>query len=315
MTRTIPIGITARNEARNILPLLDSLRAAVCGAEKELECRYTLHVLLNDNDDETPQLLAGMPDVETWDTHGGIVEAQRRLAERYGQEAPFLVFSDADILVDPPALLEISRVMLECPEVEVAYAEKYPLPPERRTLLARALYFYNLREGYQTRRHYFNGQFFAVRHWRIPHAAELQWDPARDTPFLNLTAGIRCDDIYLSRNALRRAGPEAIRCLPAGIRYHPPETLYGMFRRYQKMRLELERLDCYFPATHATHERWGRRRLDAGMLWRAPLKEKLYYATFRAALVLCQAAYYGQRAWYTHVSKRPCETWSPMRER
>ena len=108
-----------------------------------------------------------------------------------------MVFSDADILVEPEALLEVSRAMLIDPGLEVAYAEKYPLPPVRKTWLARAIYLYNLREGYQTTRHYYNGQFFAIRRWRIPKPEELHWDRQLDTPFLDLTAGIRTDGIYL----------------------------------------------------------------------------------------------------------------------
>ena len=309
----IPIGVTARDEARNIEKLLASLRVAVARASSELGCTYRLHVLLNDNRDHTPQLLAGCDDVTVWHTSGGIVEAQRVLVDRCAG-APFLVFSDADILVDPEALLEISRVMLACPEVEVAYAEKYPIPPLRRTPLARALYLYNLREGYQTTRHYLNGQFFALRSWHIPKPGELRWDPRQDSPFLNLAAGIRTDDTYLSREVLSRAGPEAIRCLPAGIRYRPPETLRGMFRKYQRMRLELERLDCYFPKMDKAHRRWGRRRKDAARLAAAPISERLYYGLFQAALWLCRAAYRAQKLYFTYVSSHPCPTWDPVVE-
>lgn len=208
----IPIGITARNEAKNILTLLDSLRVAIARAATELDCSYELHLLLNDNDDDTLKLVAGMADVKIWHTCGGLVEAQRVLALQR-EVATFLIFSDADIFVGPDAVLEVSRAMLGDPHLEVAYAEKHPIEPLRRTLLARALYLYNLREGYQTTRHYFNGQFFAIRHWRIPKAEELHWDPALDNGFLHLSSGIRCDDIYLSRELLRRSGPEAMRCV------------------------------------------------------------------------------------------------------
>ena len=310
---TIPIGVTARNEAKNILALLESLRAAIARASSDLGCRYEIHVLLNDNDDNTPDLLRGAG-IRIWNTYGGIVEAQRKLAESFGSEAPFLVFSDADILIEPDALLEVSRAMLCSPEVEVAYAEKYPIPPLRRTPLARALYFYNLREGYQTTRHYFNGQFFAIRRWNIPRRESLAWDRALDNRFLNLEAGIRLDDIYLSRDLLNRVGPEGIRCVAAGIRYHAPQTLWGMFRRYQRMKLEIERLNCYFPATGSTHRKFGRRRLDTGQLRRAPVSEKLYYGLFRLALILCQIAYFAQKTWYTHVARTPCPTWSPVKE-
>jgi hypothetical protein len=310
----IPIGITARNEAKNILALLDSLRAAIARASAELGLSYELHLLLNDNKDDTPKLVSGMADVKVWHTYGGLVEAQRLLAQQ-SAGAPFLIFSDADIQVSPDALLEVTRAMLRDPQIEVAYAEKYPIEPLRETLLARALYFYNLREGYQTTRHYFNGQFFAIRHWEIPKAEELHWDPASDNRFLHLSSGIRCDDIYLSRELLCRFGPEAIRCVTGGgIRYRPPETLRGMFRKYQRMRLELLRLDCFFPPTREVHRRWGRRRVDLKRLAGAPPREQLYYALFWLALGVCKLAYHAQRIYFSYFASSPCPTWSPVTE-
>ncbi len=311
---TVPIGVTARNEAQNIVALLTSLRVAVARATAELRCRYQIHVLLNDNRDHTPELLAAFTDITVWLTVGGLVEAQRALVDHCGKTAPFLVFSDADILVHPDALLEVSRAMLRDPALEVAYAEKCPLPPLRRTPLARALYLYNLREGYQTRRHYCNGQFFAIRRWRIPRPDQLRWDPRLDTPFLHLAAGIRTDDMYLSREILSRCGPDAIRCLPSAIQYRPPETLRGMFRKYQRMRLELERLDLYFPDLRNAHTKWGRRGTSSSKLAEAPLCERLYYSLFRGALLLCRVAYRAQKFYYTHLSSRPCPTWAPVFE-
>lgn len=310
---TIPIGITARNEAANILALLASLRVSAVRAAEALGLTYEIHVLLNDNEDDTPALLAGEQDVAIRHTRGGLVEAQRALVAAR-PAAPFLIFSDADILIHPDTITEISAAMCAHPEVEIAYAEKYPIEPKRTTFLARALYLYNLNEGYQTRRNYCNGQCFAIRHWKIPTAAELRWDPARDNPFLHLAAGIRTDDIYLSRELLRRAGPGAFHCAPAGIRYRPPETLRGMFRKYQRMRLEIERLHCYFPATETTHSRWGRRRVDLTNLRRAPLAEQCYYLLFQSALLLCKFAYHSQRLYYTYLSNRPCPTWLPVQE-
>lgn len=295
------------------MALLASLRAAVARAEQSLAVEYEIHLLLNDNDDHTPSLLAGESGIEIWNTRGGIVEAQRALASaRPG--APFLIYTDADILIHPDTITELTAALLTRPEVEIAYAEKYPIEPRRRTLLARALYLYNLHEGYQTRRNYCNGQCFAIRHWHIPTPAELNWDRRADNPFLHLTAGIRADDIFLSRDLLRRSGPQAFYCTPSGIQYRPPETLRGMFRKYQRMRLEIERLHIFFPASEAVHSRWGRRVVDRSRLAQAPLTQKLYYALFQAALMLCKMAYHAQRIYYTHISRTPCPTWLPVSE-
>lgn len=309
----IPIGITARNEAANILALLASLRAAVRHAELALLVEYELHLLLNDNDDHTAALLTGDAGIQIWNTRGGIVEAQRALAAAR-PAAPFLIFTDADILIHPHTIAELTATLLTRPEVEIAYAEKFPLQPRRRSPLARALYLYNLHEGYQTRRNYCNGQCFAIRRWHIPRPSELTWNPRADNPFLHLAAGIRTDDIFLSRDLLRRAGPNAFHCTPAGIQYRPPETLRGMFRKYQRMRLEIERLHHFFPASAAVHSRWGRRSVDISLLAGAPLSQKACYGIFQAALLLCKAAYHAQRLYYTYISRTPCPTWLPVTE-
>jgi hypothetical protein len=123
------------------------------------------------------------------------------------------------------------------------------------------------------------------------------------------------DDIYLSREVFSRLGPDAIRCVPGGgIQYRPPETLRGMFRKYQRMRLEIERIHCFFPPSRAVHQRWGRRRLDRGRLAAAPLREKLYYGLFWLALCLCKLAYHAQKFYYTSLSHRDCPTWAPVVE-
>lgn len=309
----IPIGITARNEAANILTLLKSLRTSIARATAVLGAAYEIHVLLNDNEDHTPALLAAEPDLTIWHTRGGLVEAQRALVTAR-PAAPFLIFTDADILLHPETITELTAAMQSRPATGIAYAEKYPLPPLRRTPLARALYLYNRNDGYQTRRNYCNGQCFAIRHWNIPTPAELHWDSAADNPFLHLAAGIRADDIFLSRDLLRRAGPGAFHCTPAGIQYRPPETLQGMFRKYQRMCLEIERLHHFFPESAPAHRRWGRRAPDRQRLAAAPLSEKLYYGLFQAALLLCKLAYHAQRRYYMHFSSRPCPTWLPVRE-
>jgi hypothetical protein len=310
---TIPIGITARNEAANIRSLLASLRTSVAAAESALPVRFELHLLLNDNEDDTERLLAGQPGLTIWHTRGGLVEAQRTLVNAR-PNAPFLIFADADIRIHPATITELTQALLTNPAIQIAYAEKTPLPPLRRSPLARALYLYNLREGYQTRRNYCNGQCFAIRRWHIPSPATLRWDPGADNRFLNLAAGIRTDDIYLSRELLQRAGPDAFFCAPSAIAYRPPETLRGMFRKYQRMRLEIERLHHYFPQTRPAHDRWGRRRPDRSLLAAAPLHEKAYYLLFQSALLLCKAGYLAQRLWYSRFAATPCPTWLPVEE-
>ena len=127
---------------------------------------YHLYIVLNGTTDHSEEVLAAYPEVKIMKTEAGLVEAQRAFAANHA-EAPFIIFSDADILLDIEAVFELTKTMIENPELPAAYAEKVPLRPHRKTFLAEALYRYNLYNGYQSVRHYLNGQFFAIRKWQL----------------------------------------------------------------------------------------------------------------------------------------------------
>ncbi len=306
----IPIGVTAKNEAANILQLLSSLRRSVAFAESLLNVRYEIIVILNDNSDHTPELLSHEV---VWTSTGGIVEAQRILAEKR-RDSNFVIFSDADILISQNAIYEISKAFIENPKLSISYVEKIPLQPQRKTLLAQSLYLYNLNNGYQSKRHYLNGQLFGIRNWNIPRASRLQWVASKNSSFLNLEAGIRCDDIFLSRQCLSEQGPQGIQLVDGHILYRPPETLTGMFRKYQRMTLEIERLNIFFPDSILTHSQYGKRRFVFAELKQRPLREKLFYVLFVAALYLCKSIYWIQKKYYSNLAKTPYETWKPILE-
>lgn len=309
----IPIGVTAKNEAQNLPKLLESLRASIKCAHEKLSTEFEIHVLLNDNSDHSEQILSTEADVHIWHTFGGLVEAQRFFRELKA-DSLFLIFCDADIVLDQNCIYELVSSLLEKSELQVTYAEKIPLKPKKSTVLSRALYIYNLNNGYQTHRHYFNGQLFAIRNWYIPKVNELKWDEELDNHFLNLKAGIRCDDIYLSRYALLNYGPESIFCTSAAIRYRPPETLQGMYRKFQRMCLEIERLNCYFPETLAVHKTWGQRKLQRKTILSKPALEIFYYAVFLLSLYLCKTFYQFEKFYFSHLSSTDCPTWKPVLE-
>lgn len=309
----IPVGVTAKNEAKNLPRLIESLKRATDLATAELGVQFEIHVLLNDNSDESEQLLNRYSFVEVWHTTGGLVEAQR-FFKKLKHDAPFLIFSDADIILERNCITEICKEMLNHEFVQVAYSEKYPLRPKRPSLLAKALYLYNLNNGYQDRRNYFNGQLFAIRNWNIPERQTLKWRSDENDNFLNLDAGIRCDDIFISRDLLKRFGAKSIVCTNSAIWYRPPETLQGMYRKYQRMKLEIERLNCFFPETVKTHNDLGRRQLQKNLILDRPIVEIGYYGLFLIGLYLCKAGYELEKFYYRHLSNQYCPTWNPVLE-
>jgi hypothetical protein len=309
----IPVAVTARNEENTIAACLQALRRAIAYAEDRLPLRFALAAVLNDCTDRTEERARAVPGVEILHSTGGKIEAQRSAV----RPAPFVVFADADIHVEENVLCELSRVLLDDSAVQVAYPSKVPLRPRSRSLLAEALYVYNLRDGFQTPRRYFNGKCFAIRAWSAPTLAELAPRLAvlpRDN-FYQFHAGLRVDDIYLSRLILERHGPGAIREVPgATIYFRPPETLVGMYRYCKRMRMEIERLDVLFPELRAVHALHGRRAVDRAALRRAPPRERFLWRYFHAALGLCRAWYRIERFFYRRLARGSCPTWNPITE-
>jgi glycosyltransferase involved in cell wall biosynthesis len=287
MSQTIPVTVVARNEERTIGACLDSLLASAHAAQARLAVRFEFVAVLDDCSDGTRAVVERFREVRCLDSTGGKVEGQRRA---FVDEAPFQIFSDADILLEEEALFGLSQAMLEDGALLAAFPRLRPLPPRRRTPLAWALHVYNLRRGFSSQRTWFNGKLFALRGVRLPSRDEVL-ARARDLPtsrFYDFEAGLLADDILLSRRVLLRGGPAALRETAGCIRYRAPETLRGMYRYYRRLRRELERTDALFPETREVHEKFGRRQAD--LLAASPLREQAAYALFRCALLACRAA-------------------------
>jgi glycosyltransferase involved in cell wall biosynthesis len=312
----IPVIVAARDEARALGRTLEALLAACAHAEAHGSRTYALRVVLDDTTDGSASIVRAHAAIELRESHGGKVEAQRAgLREQDGARPDFAIFCDADVRPSVDALLALSTLLDERPEVQVATCPLRPLPPRRRTPLALALHTYNARRGFSSSRTWFNGKLFAIRAWDVPERAALQGRIARlaADPFYDFAAGLTVDDIYLSRMTVLVHGAGAIAETAAGeVAFRAPETLRGMNRYYRRMRRELERLDLLFPETAGVHRRVGRRTPD--LLRSAPVVEKVHYALFATALAACRLAYVTERAWIRRVRRAPRAAWPPVEE-
>src|SRR4030095_1117802 len=106
MKSRIQIGITARNEEVTIGETLSSLLTAIHRAENETPFLFDPVVILDDCADRTGEIARGLG-VRTLASTGGIVEAQQHLAGA----KQFVVFCDADIFIEQPALVALCRPM------------------------------------------------------------------------------------------------------------------------------------------------------------------------------------------------------------
>lgn len=305
----IPVTVAAKNEGQALGPCLDALLASVhYAADRGVE--LDVLVVLDDCTDDT-EVVARARGVRTVRSSGGKVEAQRA-GLRVG---PFAVFVDADVLVTPPTLLALVETMLARPEVEVASPRRVPLPPVARGWLARALHVYNRERGFSSQRTWFNGKCFAIRRWEVPTLQQLAPRIARlpVDRFHDYAAGMRVDDIYLSRRIIAEHGPEALVEAAEGcVYYRAPETWRGMYRYYRRMRMEIDRVSALFPEFGAAHQRFGSRRPDR--LSRAPRALRVAHAQFQLALAVCRAVYRIERIYYRHFARRACPAWPPVEE-
>jgi glycosyltransferase involved in cell wall biosynthesis len=281
----IPVIIAAHNEERAIGHCLDSLIASARAAEERLPVRFHLIAVLDDCTDGTRAVVQQRKSVEILVSSGGKVEAQRRATS---MDAPFRVYADADLLADRDALGSLAQAMLEDRHLLAAFPKLEPLPPKRRTPLAKALHLYNLRRGFSSQRTWFNGKFFALRKISLPSREEVR-SRARLLPkskFFDYDQGLIADDILLSRRVLLLGGPNALRETDGHVRYRAPETLRGMYFYYRRLRREITRTDALFPETQGAHQ-----TRVADLLPQAPLREKALHAIFQCALMICRAFY------------------------
>jgi hypothetical protein len=310
MSVVVPLTVTARNEEATLGACLASLQRARAYAEARLPIRIEPLVVLDDCRDGTAAV-AGAAGVPVLTSSGGKVEAQRRGV----RPGPFQLFCDADVQVTEETLWALCKVMGEQPEVAVAFPPKQPLPPQRRTPLAWALHVYNARRGFSSQRSWFSGKLFAIRCWSVPTGAEMAERARRlpPSPFYDLAAALRVDDIYLSRSNAAAHGVGALRETSDGeVRFRAPETWRGMYRYYRRMRRELERTDLLFPELRAVGARHGSRRPD--LLARAPAGERGAFLLFQLALGACRLAYRLDRASVELGVAPPPDAWPPIAE-
>lgn len=305
----VPVTIAAKNEARCLGPCLDALLvAAQYAAERGIVCE--LLVVLDDCTDDT-EAVARARGVRTLRASGGKVEAQRAGL----RDGPFGVFVDADVLLTPPTLAALVETMQAAPGVVVGFPPRRPLPPLGRGWLAWALHVYNRERGFSSQRTWFNGKCFAMRGWSVPTRAELADRIARlpVDRFHDYAAGLRIDDIYLSRRVVAERGPAALVETREGcVIYRAPETWRGMYRYYRRMRMELDRVSALFPELDEAAARFGARRPD--LLPGAPLAGRVAYALFTLALAGCRALYRLERAYYQRLARTTCPAWPPVEE-
>ena len=299
----ILIAITAKNEEFTIRDTIVSIKLAIVMAERALDISYELIVILNDSTDNTINCIPS--EISIIKTTGGIVEAQRTVVNR----SPFVIFSDADILVSSGSLIGVTKAMLEDPELSVAYPDKIPLRPVKSTWIANALYTYNKNHGFENRRQHFNGKFFAIRDWDIPEKETFR---DKEYSIWMLQDGVIADDIYLSKSILAEKGIEAIKQTSGEIYYQAPASFKGMYRYFRRMKIELNRVSLLFP--DLSWPSGAQRKTEFTNLKKASFREQLDWVIFQLSLQFCKLWFWWEKKRASYSNKGLNDIWQPVEE-
>ncbi|HEY1100750.1 MAG TPA: glycosyltransferase [Myxococcota bacterium] len=272
----VRVVVPAKNEARSLPALLDSVHAAIAVARAEHpDWAIDVVVVAHRCVDDTAAVARDRGAVVVvCDVAGGKVEALRAGLN----DADCFVCIDADVVVGPrtirdlvTALLASSSTLATCPPLAV------PGAPAKWTPLAWALWRYNRARGFSKERLWLSGRCYAVRHVTFPTITEM----TKRAETAGVLAGpLLADDIWLSRALLAQGDDAIVHVDTDPVVFRPPATFSGMARTWRRLRRELRRIDVLFPELPSP----GRdRRID---MRGRPLADHVALAIFRAALRL-----------------------------
>jgi glycosyltransferase involved in cell wall biosynthesis len=308
----IPVIVSAHNEEVSIARCLTALIQAIDFAEQSLSIQFVVIVGADRCTDRTVEIATSFG-VDVQITSGGKVATQKSCI----REAPFLIFSDADVYISKETIYELCQIMLAQSHVFVAFPPKKPLPFRRKTYVSRSAHDYTRDEGFQQQRTWFDGKFFVIRTFSIPTIEELRprFEKLHDDRFYTLHKGLTIDDIYLSRWTVHHHGVSALHQTTKGLlSFRSPETIRGMYSYYRRIRRELERVDLLFPEMKITGKQFGYRRTDWRKFFAASLQEQSSFLIFQLIDHSFGPIYWMERWYYQYLAKHDCNAWPVIPE-
>ncbi|GIF49312.1 glycosyl transferase family 2 [Asanoa ferruginea] len=313
----LTVGVAARNEEATISHSLESIENAL--AEIPGEGATELIVAVNDSTDRTRELAEAFANRDpsryrVIESEPGIVEAQRAVA-RAAKAPDYLIFVDADCLLDRQCLRKLSEVMRD-PTVQATWAQRVLAGPAKPGFWQALLNFGDYHRDVILRGHYVVGQAFAIRKYDVPYDSPSREPvPANVAAHLQLDRGPLTDDSYLSRALIAAFGQDAIRPGNDAIVYaQPMRSLRDLYRAQRRKAYEVERLNLLFPELRGVRGKFFGRRFDSTAYARLTpaqrlqcrLYQRLYSGLWRLAQwQLATSLWLLKRG----VPLRPCNIW------
>ena len=284
---TVLVVVPARDEAQRVGAMLLSLEGAVARAavRHDISDVVVAHACTDGTCDAASAAIAAWRSppafarITRCDDAGGKVHAIVHGVESAGangRAAPdVVVVVDADVVVPEGVIVALVDAVGD--GAVVASAPRAPLPPQRRSILAKALHRYNHTRGFGASRQWFNGRCYATRRWDFPSEREMN---ARARSCGHDDGPLLADDVWLSRVALRDGPGAIVEVAGPPILYRAPETLFGMCQHLRRLRREVGRIDALFPELPRPPPEGPPHLSSVADVWA--------FCVFRVALSLCR---------------------------
>ncbi|HLL69247.1 MAG TPA: glycosyltransferase [Micromonosporaceae bacterium] len=316
----LSIGVAARNEEATIARTLQSIDQALAALPEPTPAEVI--VAVNGTTDRTREIAESHAARRRADTayhviesSPGLIEAQRAIA-RLASAPDFLIFVDADCVLDEQCLRELVAAMTDRPQTQAAWATRVLVTSQPRGVWQAILNFGDYHRDVVRRGHYIVGQAFAIRRYDVPYGSTH--GPATDPRlrrYLQLERGPMSDDAFLSRSLISRYGPESLHHASAAVVYcQPMSSIRDLYRSQRRKAYEVLRLDLLFPEMRTIRGRFFGRRIDDAAYarlspaerWQCRVYTVLYsglwrFAQFQLAFAL--------RMLRWGVPLRPCNVW------
>jgi glycosyltransferase involved in cell wall biosynthesis len=266
MLPAITIGIPVKNEENTIIGMLQSLVKAVGHLDKSTE--YETIICLNGTTDDTEKVLKDSNyhilrqklNLKIIHSKPGILPAERKIAITRKLHG-FILFSDADIILDKYAIKELYNLMCKNDEVQVTYAEVLPKFQRMKNNFSGMLSDYYKMRHLLPERKYFHGRLFLLRDDKEllesnDFTKNMKKIPSRLVKDLYLGVGPISDDIILSAKIFHKYGERSIkRAKNAFVYFYPPDNLHDFFIGVRRRTIEIERRNLLFPEYRKIQEK------------------------------------------------------------
>lgn len=285
----ITIGICARNEDKNIVNCLESVRKNIMFLSN-FDVKVVINV--NGSTDKTESYVEDyiinkkLTDFFIINTGENLVEAQRNIVENF--KSDFQIFIDADVILDEQTITKLIEVLIRTDKI-VVYADYVPQRHNfkkwnilKRSIQALSI-LYDTNYSLQTKRYYLHGRVFATKDWFAPTIEESISRAENSKLFLikNLPQKQKTliiDDVYYSSYILDKYGLNSIeRIEKAYVYYYPICTLRDMYKIYRRRNLEMIKLTNLYPEYNYLLPYLNRKTIWYNLLFKTSFNDKVLW--------------------------------------